>query len=165
MAAPNFSLPYPPVLPGNDNLQYVKAVIPAGYATVVNVFTTAQNTLGRFFVTQIVIHDPVVPNATPSTTLAFGSASTSTTAVSSSIFLSGLTGSVANQYVSIVPGQTFGAGFIQGGAQPATTTLTTLVVSTPVLALGPGDVLQCFVLNAANTTTQSYQVDFCGYYL
>ena len=165
MAGPNFNLPYPPVLNNNCNLQAIKTVVAAGYATTVNVYTVAQSTVGRFFVTNVIIHDPLVTNATPSCTLAFGSASTSTTSIVPSLWLPMLTGSTTNQYVQVQPSSAFGLGFTQGGALPATTTLTTLTSATPAVAFGPGDVLQVNILTAGNTTTQSYQMDLIGYYV
>ena len=173
MTAPNFSLPYPPVLNNTNNLQYIKAVIPAGVGgTTLNVYTTAQSTVGKFFVTNVVIHDPAVFNATPSTIIAIGSASTSTTAISGqNLWLSNLTGTVANQYVQFQPGN------IPGNAAPGVGPwggLTTTIVATTTLgnvslpagvAFAPGDVLQVTIVQAHNTTTQTYYLDLIGYYI
>ena len=165
MPSPNFSLPYPPVLNNNDNLQYIKALVPVGFATTVAVFTTSQvsQTQGRFFVTGIVIHDPTVAaGAVGSVTLAFGSASTSTTSISPVLPLTGLgatSGSPANLFQAYTPGI-----FSQNTAN-ATTTAQYSGVQQPCVALGPNDVLVCNVTAAAGTTSASVLVDILGYYI
>ena len=149
----NFSYPYPTVGNNNDNLQYVKAVVPVGYATVVNIFTTAQNQ-GKFFCTKVIFHDPNGATGVGSVTLAIGSASSApaTTAISPVIELTALTGSVANQFVSFDPGLV-----VFGGA--------TTQPEAAALSLAPGDIMQVNVVSAAGTTTATVLMDVVGYYL
>lgn len=163
MAGPNFNLPYPPVLNNNVNLQTVKALVSLGYVTVVNVYTTAQattGTLGRFFVTDIVIHDPTqAAGASASAVVSFGSASTSTTALSPVFPLTVLNASVTGQYLRVPVAPAFG-----WANQGVTTTYTTAPGNVGV-ALGPGDTFQMFVQTAAGTTSVTAQIDLIGYYI
>ena len=163
MAGPNFNLPYPPVLNNNNNLQTIKSLVNLGYVTVVNVYTTAQattGTLGRFFVTDIVLHDPTqAAGASGSTAVSFGSASTSTTALTPLFPLAVLNASVVGQYVRVPVAPAF-----SWSNQGVTTTYTTAQGNVG-LALGPGDTLQLFVQTAAATTSVTAQLDVIGYYI
>jgi len=164
MTSPNFSLPYPPILNDNDSLVTFKVLVPTGYLTVVNVYTTGQSTVGKFFCTNIVFHDPSpLAGTNGSVVLSIGSASTSTTSICPQIQLSGLSGSVANQYVCVNPA-TFagGLGFNNG----ATTTFSSAnLVATSAQALAPGDVMQVFIGTTAGTTNGNIFMDVVGYYL
>ncbi len=161
----NTSLVYPAPAVQDAALTYVKAVVPVGAATTVNVFTTALG-MGRFFVTALVIHDPqaAVAGAVGSVALAFGSASTATTSLSQGVVsLIKMDASTANQFLQLAP------GLINGTTRGDTTAVTYNAAGfAPAFALGGGDCIQANVTaaTAQNTaTTSTVQVDIVGYYI
>lgn len=158
ISAYNVQPVYPPVGNFQDTLQVVRTLVPVGLATVVNVFTVAQNQ-GRLFLTNVIIRDPS-PQAgsVGSVVLAFGSASTVTTSLTPVFSLAGLSGSTNNQFIQMQPGQMQAIGTGSIG-------FTTTTSYTSAVALGGGDVVQAFVTSVAGSTNATVYVDFVGYYL
>ena len=152
----NTSLVYPAPAIQEANLQYVKAVVPVGFATTVAIFTTAPGT--RFYCTGIVIHDPQPAAAVgASVTMSFGSLSTTATSVTPLLTLTQLNGTTANQFLQVQPGLLNGVG--------ATGSVVTFDGSFPVAyALGGNDSLTAKMVGVA-TTNATVQVDIIGYYI
>lgn len=146
---------YPAPGVGDLSLQYVKAVLPVGAATVVNIFTVPRGN-GRFFVTGVILHDPnaSLAGAVGSVSVAFGSASTTGTSLSTAFQLQSMNASTANQFLQVNPGILAFGG--------ATTT-------NPVaFGLAGGDVVQALITVAtaqSTATTSTVLVDLCGYFL
>ena len=160
----DYSKPYPATRQRDCTLQYVSAYVSVGSINAVPVFTTALDR-GRFFVTSITMHDPFPQGGSvSSTTLSFGSLSTSTTSLSPQIQLTNLSGSVNSQYVQYVPGVIGVQYQYNAGATTTVTSGVTYGSVTAAVVLGPGDCLIAFVGSAA-TTTATMAIDVCGYYV